>query len=529
MPSPVHSTSAPTTRWSRANFAEAIQGVQTPLSWTFWDFVMERCIRRAFGNIGALPRAEVPPPGEVDRKVAGVFFGLPAGNVDVFHRIGEAMPGTSGAAVVESLFGERGLDHVDRAARRRRPLVAGTMPVAAVCATRRLPRAAEEIRAWWQAAVIEAPPADADAARALLHSAAVRFVDVGTAHATVSMIGQALAEQVEAHATTAWGSPERAVDLMTGYGGMEETQLMTDIWSVAHSHLGLSEFLARHGFHGPDEGNLASRVWREDPAPVTRLITQYRDAAVADPRQREATQIARRLAAEAELINALPAVRRAPARALLRMTRTVIPQREQGKAAFLRATDAARCAARILGADLAACGRLDHAEDVLFLTYGELVAGVTDPMQDVVAARRADDARFRTLVVPQTWTGNPVATVTAEPTIAAAPGEVRGIGVVGGLVRGRARVVLDPSGVDLEPGDVLVCRTTDPSWTPLFLLADALVIDTGGPMSHGAIVAREMGVPCVINTVTGTRDIPDGALIEVDPSTGRVRIAQVTA
>ena len=89
-------------------------------------------------------------------------------------------------------------------------------------------------------------------------------------------------------------------------------------------------------------------------------------------------------------------------------------------------------------------------------------------------------------------------------------GELRGIGIVGDKVTGRARVIHDPNDADLEPGDILVCVTTDPSWTPLFMLADALVIDTGGAMSHGAIVARELGVTCVINTVTGTREIQTG-------------------
>ena len=102
--------------------------------------------------------------------------------------------------------------------------------------------------------------------------------------------------------------------------------------------------------------------------------------------------------------------------------------------------------------------------------------------------------------------------------------ELRGIGVVGERITGRARVVRDPDDADLEPGDILVCVTTDPSWTPLFMLADALVIDTGGQMSHGAIVARELGVTCVINTVTGTRDIPDLATITVDGTTGVVAI-----
>jgi phosphoenolpyruvate synthase/pyruvate phosphate dikinase len=101
---------------------------------------------------------------------------------------------------------------------------------------------------------------------------------------------------------------------------------------------------------------------------------------------------------------------------------------------------------------------------------------------------------------------------------------LQGIGVVGRQVTGRARVVSDPSACEFEDGDILVCSMTDPSWTPLFLLADALVIDTGGQMSHGAIVARELGVCCVINTVSGTRDIPEGATITVDGSTGVVEI-----
>jgi pyruvate,water dikinase len=101
---------------------------------------------------------------------------------------------------------------------------------------------------------------------------------------------------------------------------------------------------------------------------------------------------------------------------------------------------------------------------------------------------------------------------------------LQGIGIVGDVATGRARVVTDPSQADLEPGDILVCQTTDPSWTPLFLVAEALVIDTGGAMSHGAIVARELGVTCVINTKTGTRDIPDGAAISVDGRSGVVTL-----
>jgi pyruvate,water dikinase len=82
----------------------------------------------------------------------------------------------------------------------------------------------------------------------------------------------------------------------------------------------------------------------------------------------------------------------------------------------------------------------------------------------------------------------------------------------------------DPDEVDLEPGEILVCHTTDPSWASLMSLAAGLVIDVGGPLSHGAIVARELGVPCVIGTRNGTRVIRTGDTVQVDGSTGVVHL-----
>jgi pyruvate,water dikinase len=74
------------------------------------------------------------------------------------------------------------------------------------------------------------------------------------------------------------------------------------------------------------------------------------------------------------------------------------------------------------------------------------------------------------------------------------------------------------------PGEVLVCHTTDPSWAPLFFLAGGVVIDVGGPLSHGAIVAREFGIPCVINTKTGTEVIQTGDLVRIDGTGGTVDV-----
>lgn len=95
------------------------------------------------------------------------------------------------------------------------------------------------------------------------------------------------------------------------------------------------------------------------------------------------------------------------------------------------------------------------------------------------------------------------------------------------IVEGLARVVSNPN-VDEPPsvGEILVCALTDPSWTPMFMMAEGLVIDIGGVASHGAIVARELGVPCVINTETGTIDINTGDRLIVDGSEGVVHIVE---
>jgi pyruvate,water dikinase len=94
------------------------------------------------------------------------------------------------------------------------------------------------------------------------------------------------------------------------------------------------------------------------------------------------------------------------------------------------------------------------------------------------------------------------------------------------VVTGRARVVHDSDEEPLRPGEILVCETTNPCWVTLFLVADAMVIDIGGVISHGAIAARELGIPCVINTRDGTRVLHTGDLVRVDGGSGTVEVLE---
>jgi phosphoenolpyruvate synthase/pyruvate phosphate dikinase len=104
---------------------------------------------------------------------------------------------------------------------------------------------------------------------------------------------------------------------------------------------------------------------------------------------------------------------------------------------------------------------------------------------------------------------------------------LKGVSGCTGRAVGRARVVLDSLNPDnLEPGDILVAPIIDPSWTPLFVPAAAVVVNVGAPLSHAVIVSRELGIPCVVSVADATRIIPEGALIEVDGDTGTVTILE---
>jgi phosphohistidine swiveling domain-containing protein len=543
---PVHMTTSDGVRWTTVNFAEAIQGVVTPLGWAMWDLSMETCTRIAFHKIGIFSKEEMAVPADPDLRVSGIFYGRAAGNVETFRSIGDRMPGSSGDILEEKLFGKEHVEDGGRkslSAYRRYPRVALGMPRAMFTIPKQLPPMRAAHREWWQRRVLDAPPVTLEQARDLYRDAADHFIEVGILHTTTTLLASALLDALGDLADKATGDRALAMDLATGYGAMEEAELIQDIWAAAEGSLSYDEVIRRHGYHGPDEGELSSLSWREDGHPLESTIAAYQRGKVKDPRERAARQTGRRQAAEARVLGGLSPLGRRQAQLTMKLAATYIPMRETGKAAFLHALDAARCAARVGGEDLARRGIIADPGDVFFLTGEEFLAHPSGSMQDIVAERRERHARYEQLVLPPDWSGDPTpiplsdappellaaqdaallndaATATATASIL----ELQGIGVAGDTVTGRARVVSDPYEVDLEPGDVLVCATTDPSWTPLFMVAEALVIDTGGQMSHGAIVARELGVTCVINTGHGTRDIPDGATVTVDGASGRVRV-----
>ena len=527
---PIHGRSAPASYWSTANLAEAMPGVLTPLGWSLWGPAAELGSRHAFYRMGAIPAAERGIPARMEDRFINIFYGRPAARVDYLATIGDRMPGTSAEAIATQLLGSVPPGFQSRPTMRRYPFVAARLPATFVTIPAQVRRVRAETAGWWRTELARAPGLDLAGARAQLTDAADRF------GRTVSLQGTALIACIQGVYDQLARLAAAGVDsapLMSGQGSHEETAVVEDLWATSRGRLTLAAFLDRHGYHGPGEGEISGRVWREDPAPVRALLAGYRAKGDdADPARAEATRVEDRRRAEAVLLAALPATRRGGARAVLRLARTYLPLRGVGKVAFLQSLDVARAAARRMGTCLAGDGGLADPEDVFFLTLGELTGRLPADPRTVVAERQARHAHYATLRIPGMFRGDPepepVTPGDEEAGVTAGPGlgPLTGTGASPGVVEGRVVVVTDPATADVEPGDILVAHTTDPSWASIMFLCQALVVDIGGLLSHAAVVARELGIPCVMGTQQGTRRQRTGDLCRVDGATGTVEVLQ---
>ncbi|QVQ52605.1 pyruvate, water dikinase [Spiractinospora alimapuensis] len=297
---------------------------------------------------------------------------------------------------------------------------------------------------------------------------------------------------------------------------------------------GLSGFLRTYGHRAAGEVDVGNPRWREDPTPVLAAIAGY--LRVEDPEQAPPRRFAR--AAEEAQRHAATLVRRAgrtrPVRAwlagfFLQRARELGGLRELPKFVWLYALAESRRSLLAVGERLRDAGRLAEADDVMFLDLtelGEMVRHGVDH-RALVAQRRAVHAReSRRHYVPGVLLSDGT-DVEAELAAPDAPeGTLVGMAAAPGRATGPARVVRDPRGAEVRPGEILVAPTTDPGWTPLFMTAAGLVTETGSPIAHGPTVAREYGIPAAICVRDATTLITTGDVITVDGSAGRVEFVQ---
>jgi pyruvate,water dikinase len=318
---------------------------------------------------------------------------------------------------------------------------------------------------------------------------------------------------------------ERHDDLRTAEGGTEFVKAFDDYLSV-------------YGWRAESWGLPHVLTWCEQPSVPLLLIGRYLKDGATTPAT--AIQRARLQREEAmrEVESRLSGDALADFKDKLAAIQIHVPISE-GRAHWqLTIIGSFRVPALALGRKLIEQGVLDEANDVFYLSLGELkeTARNGGSQKEVVRQRKADLARWEGLTPPP-FLGTPPTAIPEEMQIITS--KFFGLGVVQsedkrivtgnpasrGVAKGHARVIRDLSdAARLEKGDILVCTSTAPPWTPLFAIAAAIVTDTGGILSHSAICAREYGIPCVVGTQVGTRQIPDGAMITVDGAAGTVRI-----
>ncbi len=278
----------------------------------------------------------------------------------------------------------------------------------------------------------------------------------------------------------------------------------------------LARFLDEFGHRGVYEAELANPRWIEDPRFVLDQVRAFlRDGSAQPSRATE-----QRLEAEAA-VRRLPLGARMLAAWLARRARRSAALREAGKSALIAMALPVRMILLEFGRRLVQAGVLDQVDDVFHLSRADLEAFVraewdgSDFRALVVERRALRDARLAAAPPPDLIGGARLAAPVSKQAV------LRGLAAASGVACGPARLIMHPADSGrLQRGDVLVAPSTDPGWTPLFLRCAAVVTEVGGLLSHGAIVAREFGLPAVVN-VAGVLDaLTDGEVVCVDGNRG---------
>ena len=534
--------------YCRGNTGEVYPNVITPLCGSIVQAPIARGQEQVFLEIGAAVPSDLTE--QQCAVLTGCFGGYLYGNLSIGRLMGARAPGMKPQDVDQQLFGtndappyrrQKG-DRNLRASARLMRFMLGTLKRPDFSW---LQHERSETHAW-----VAAQPQPASASNeelfATVQAGAERFAPLMRSLLLASASNGGPAAIVDRLAARV--DVELKAKTAVGVGGVESAEPARELWRLARLDADGSDaerfradfdaFLATYGARGPDEWELASHTWGTNPEIALAAIDRIRRSRAPNPCD-VLEQLAR------DRTEAIEAVARSIPRPVRRMFRRAARAvgdgagaREFAKGTIIQSAYAVRLALFELVRRAQDNGAPEERRDCWLVTIDELPQFVDRPhdLSEVIAERgeRRDylQARVPPFVFegqipdPATW---PRRDAPAEGIRFAGPGDVlEGMGVAPGRAEGRARVVRDPSDPSaLEAGDVLVAPITDPAWTPLFLVASAVVVNVGAQMSHAAIVARELGIPAVVSVEGATERISDGATLDVDGARGVVRVVSV--
>lgn len=560
--------------YSDGNISEVLPGCTTPLSWSIIGPALEHSFRTPAADLGIIP--ELPD----QFIVLGFFFHRPYLNVSYFVEIAKRMPGLSPATVFEEFVGECDAREENYSAFSARDLLPSNLlrSVGAIRAgLKQGKRLSADIEACRQEYLertetlgadayadwdLDQVVAEIDETKEMWHPTVVH---IWASQYAVGFFG------VLRDLTAKWLGDEGgslAANLVTGIGSLPSADPAFAIYDLSRlvtsstelSELfatvsddqaiidrlreaasgdcrrfqeELQEFLRKFGHRAVCEAECRNRCWREDPAQVLAHLRNFLGAKVPPPdvvreRQRKASEEAY-VAATGKLSSG----RRYLFDRVLRESRRRIAEREQMKDLLILYADGGRRLYRRAERLLVERKLLARGDDMYFLVVDEVLALgrgqlAVDEAAQITARRRRDFEWSLAVQVPHLQDGEARLLDPDGQDAAPETGDrLMGIGVSPGKVEGLARVVRDPrENSTLAAGEILVARVTDLGWTPLFLNAAALVVEVGGLLSHGSIVAREYGLPAVVGATGATSRIRTGDRIRVDGNRGEVTILE---
>ena len=290
-------------------------------------------------------------------------------------------------------------------------------------------------------------------------------------------------------------------------------------------------FLFRYGSRGSSEIDIYMPRWHEVPLPVLRVIAGNIEKNVSN-RVLFDTQVLAREAAYADLLAAagkglFGRVRLRLFKRLYHVLIEVGGMREHHKFMLIRLLWVVKTILKENAAKLVASGKLSTANDIWFLTWEELLNIWDDgerSWHEIAAQRQTDLVRYQKLTPPVIITSDGEAPAAQYHVEDVPPGALVGNPVSPGIVEGVAHIIHDPTTEMLQPGEILVAPFTDPGWTPLFINAAGLVMDIGGALAHGSVVAREYGIPAIVGVHNATKTLKNGQRVRVDGNRGFIEI-----
>jgi pyruvate,water dikinase len=557
--------------WGNANLKDVIPGLVSPLTWSLMQPQLEGAMRQQYARAGYL----IPP----ERPLLRRFWGRPYFNISLFNeaaytlygvppelqaaQLGGLVPPGARPPVSPSLRQRlRWLRNILRFVRTANRAAKG-VPTQFAIVQQRWREERQSLPSLDRAALLEklehhaevtqpflelhlhltsAMSGNFSALRAMV-ARAVPSVDLGQGPSPLpSASGRGSAASLAAELVTGLGdvssaehsyrlwelsrlarqSPQVLAFLAQGRWNTWQQDLAGTAFAEAWQ-----EFLETFGHRAVYEIEMANPRWRERPDYLFEVLATYvslqQARAPFDPEE----QTRRRQAAEQEVCRLLMPWHRPWFRTTLRRTQTFSRLRENSKSHLVQLIDIGRLMALQAAHFLMQDGLLEDAESIFYLRIEEVQAALRGAMpvetvRHLIAQRRLERQRNAARHLPDLFVGERPLYTESLSTQGAV---LTGLPSSPGRVTGIARVLYSPQeGTRLQPGEILVAPSTDPGWTPLFLLASGLVMETGGYLSHGAIVAREYGIPAVLNVPLATQSIPDGSSILLDGAQGVVQV-----